>query len=814
MKFFFKIWLSIFFSTICIALLIIIISYYNVKHSVNSNTQNDLIHKKDNATYLFNKKIDAMRYLKRSIENELYSLKDKHLELTQKLLIEKLQDKLTFAPIENRGILNIGLFDTKSKDIINLTKKTSDDVYQVEYDNSPITKSFISKLHLKQKAYISFFDPIKNKKRYIVNYQLSKISNSLLLYIEVNKEAIMAFFKKCNQLKDSYFAILDQDLKVIHHPYLNNGDSLDKHLSKEDMKKLEAIKFTKDGIIRNLFYDKKIKILLFSTLKNGWKLIYSIPNYSFSSWINAYRNQLYLLLLVSFLISILFASFLSKRITEKIEKVTTMVNHWMHNDFGKQIKNRAKNNDEIDILIDSINHTSLHVKTLLNNILENKKELQDSVEKLKLAKEENQKLAYYDSVTSLKNNNFLEKDFQNLFLKRGEEETFSFILFSITNLEEINENFTYTGGNKVLEAFTYYILEATEEKFVDIYRVSTNKFFLIFESSYDIKKIAEDVIAFENKPYQLFENRTCNIIIKAAILNSSLSNKKLESIMRRLETTLNKITTFKSSYKVFDKDDELLLQDEDTFVPKLQKALKEESIFLYYQPKISMPTHSTFGAEALARWQDEDGNFIPPDKFIYYAEKYGMIVELGEYILNKAFQQIEIWQQKCKKEFVIAINISKYQLELPSFYEDIKELIRKYNINVSCLEFEVTESSLMQNLEIGLKNLTKLHKLGIKISLDDFGTGYSSFSYMLKLPIDTIKLDKSFVQKEIFTQKGRNFLKSFIDLCHYQDFKVVAEGIETQEQLELFKKYKCDEIQGYYFSKPLSSKDFELFLNS
>ncbi len=246
----------------------------------------------------------------------------------------------------------------------------------------------------------------------------------------------------------------------------------------------------------------------------------------------------------------------------------------------------------------------------------------------------------------------------------------------------------------------------------------------------------------------------------------------------------------------------------------LRKALLENQFCLYYQPKVDLKTGHICGLETLIRWQHPEKGLLSPASFLQVAEETGLIIPIGEWVLREAFHQIKTREVfgndniPISLNLSIALNLSIYQLsERHNLLDYIKKLIKEFDVNPTLLELEITESILAKDIDSILEFLNSIKKMGIKISLDDFGTGYSSLKYLHLFSIDSIKIDKSFVDGLPHNQHNMAIVRAIIALSHSFNMRVIAEGVEKEEQLKYLIKENCDEIQGYYFSKPLSMHD-------
>jgi len=239
----------------------------------------------------------------------------------------------------------------------------------------------------------------------------------------------------------------------------------------------------------------------------------------------------------------------------------------------------------------------------------------------------------------------------------------------------------------------------------------------------------------------------------------------------------------------------------------LRRALDRDEFRLYYQPKISMATGHIIGAEALIRWLVPEQGMVPPDRFIPFAEETGLIVPIGEWVLRTACAQNKAWQDAGLAPIPVAVNLSPRQLDqsLPEF---VRQVLAESCLAASWLELEITENVVMKDAEKTVATLNALKRLGLQISVDDFGTGYSSLSYLRRFPVDALKIDKSFVRDIALDSDSAAIVKAVISLGHILNLRVVAEGVEDEEQYRFLLKNGCDEVQGYYFGKPVPAEDF------
>jgi EAL domain-containing protein (putative c-di-GMP-specific phosphodiesterase class I) len=241
----------------------------------------------------------------------------------------------------------------------------------------------------------------------------------------------------------------------------------------------------------------------------------------------------------------------------------------------------------------------------------------------------------------------------------------------------------------------------------------------------------------------------------------------------------------------------------------LRRALGRREFELYYQPKVDIQEGRVVGMEALVRWRHPHRGLLLPDEFIPLAEETGLIVAIGRWVITEACAQTKAWQTVGLQKLRVAVNISGVQFRQRDLLDTIAHALASSGLPPECLEIEITESVVMQNASEAIVTLEKLSQMGVQISVDDFGTGYSSLSYLKRFPIDKLKIDRSFIRDISSDMDDAAIVRATIGLAHNLRLRVVAEGVETEDQLQFLRSLGCDEYQGYYKSKPLNAGDFE-----
>ncbi len=323
------------------------------------------------------------------------------------------------------------------------------------------------------------------------------------------------------------------------------------------------------------------------------------------------------------------------------------------------------------------------------------------------------------------------------------------------------------------------------------------------EASNITRKIREEVI----KEAQIGKHAISVTVSQGVVMVPSDADKSDKALQRADLAMYRAKAAGRNKVVFFSPEMEQSIKRKERLKADLRRAIRNEELFVMYQPQVDIHANKIIGTEALVRWRCKDQGLIYPLEFIPVAEESGAIIEIGEFVLKEACFAAEKWHQQFDQEQYVTVNLSAQQIAHKHFIKSVDEVLEQFLLPHHLLEFEVTESMLMVDLDRAIKLLSSLRDRGIKVSLDDFGTGYSSLSYLKKLPLDKLKIDKSFVKDIPGDKDSETIAKSIISMASNLGMKVVAEGVETEQQLNFFKEHHCHIIQGYYFSEPLEYKD-------
>ncbi|MBF0564845.1 MAG: EAL domain-containing protein [Nitrospirae bacterium] len=388
---------------------------------------------------------------------------------------------------------------------------------------------------------------------------------------------------------------------------------------------------------------------------------------------------------------------------------------------------------------------------------------------------------------------------------------FAILYFDVDSFKNINDTVGHDIGDLVLKGISSRLIKCIREADT-VARVSSDEFTIILsnlKSAKDAEIIAEKILSAISEP---FETTRINIKITASIGISFYPADATNAIdlLKRADIAMYySKKAGRNEYTCFSLDMDALVSERMKLEGELRLALERNELVLHYQPQIDINTGRIIGAEALVRWQHPELGLIPPNRFIPLAEDTGLIIPLGEVVLKKSCEQNVIWQNMGFPSLTIAVNLSLKQISRQyNLIDLVFQVMYETQIDPNNLELELTESFCMQNVDSTISMLRKFNSMGIQVTIDDFGTGYSSLSYLKHLPFKKLKIDRSFVKEITKNQDDLTIVKTIIDMAHNLRLRVIAEGVEDPDQLEILRTLGCDEIQGFLFSKPIPQDEF------
>ncbi len=427
------------------------------------------------------------------------------------------------------------------------------------------------------------------------------------------------------------------------------------------------------------------------------------------------------------------------------------------------------------------------------------------ITELKEAQQQLEYLANYDGLTRLPNRRlFSDRLSHALDRARRHEIQLAVMLIDLDNFKVINDTLSHDRGDRLLQAVAGRLMECVRQEDT-LARPGGDEFTLLFETLTEVREVArtaERIVHALSLPFHLDHHE---IIVTASIGISVYPSdgQDFQTLMKNADTAMYRAKAQgRNHYQFFTADLHAQAQARLTLETGLRRALKRGELFLLYQPLVEIATGQTVGMEALLRWQHPDLGVLLPGKFVPLAEETGLIVPIGRWVLETACRQVQAWTRAGLTELRMAVNLSPRQFRQTDLGRMIEQTLYKTGVSPSCLELELTEQAVMEDVEAASQVLHELKSLGIGLAIDDFGTGYSSLAHLKRFPLDRLKIDQTFVRDVVTDSNDAAITQAIITMAHSLKLKVLAEGVETLEQLRFLKAQGCDEAQGYYFQPP------------
>jgi diguanylate cyclase (GGDEF)-like protein len=426
-------------------------------------------------------------------------------------------------------------------------------------------------------------------------------------------------------------------------------------------------------------------------------------------------------------------------------------------------------------------------------------------------------LAYHDSLTDLPNRSlFTDRMTQALNAARREKRFAAAIFLDIERFRMVNESFGRKGGDDLLREVAARVRQASREQDTvarvggDHFAIAVAPFDRPGDTAYTFLERLDEALA---QPI-VVEGSELRVALRAGIAVFPTDGDSTEALCANAETALGKAKQTGSRYLFYAPEMNARVAESLAMENRLRRALEDGTLALHYQPKIDVASGEVAGLEALIRWNDAELGSVPPSRFVSMLEETGMILAAGRWALRKAVGDIRRWQGLGLKVPRTSVNVSALQLRQKDFVDSVLDAIGLVDGKAPLLDLEITESVLVDDIDESTRKLQALRRAGVEVSVDDFGTGFCSLSYLARLPVDTLKIDRSFVVRMRDAGYPRNIVAMIVSLAHTLGLRVVAEGVEDNEQVRLLRELGCDQIQGFYVSRPVPPEDIDAMLST
>lgn len=545
----------------------------------------------------------------------------------------------------------------------------------------------------------------------------------------------------------------------------------------------------------------------------NWLYIIKQEGAQYKNLVSTLPTTLIFTVVILIIYSVIICRILAKRYTEPIYVLNENMKLASSGDLD--VACQITSNDEFGELSNSFNNMMDIISSNYKELDASKKTLEDNEKELRKNYAHIEKLAYHDSLTGLYNRVAFLKYAYNIFHENGSHLAKHAIFFlDLDNFKNVNDTLGHDYGDLLLKNVSNILTENISEN--DLLARTGGDEFLILKNSYDtideLNEFAKKIVTLIRRPF-LLDDEYASISLSLGISLFPKDGLTISELIKNADIAMYCAkNSGKNSYRFFDS---IMADDfnrKNNLADILSTVIENKEIYLLYQPQINVMTGKVTGYEALMRINSKLIGNISPTEFIPIAEDNGIINKLGDWALYEACTFNNNLIKLGYNDIKVSVNVSTSQLKDDHLITIIDSIPEITGMSLSNLELEITESVLMTAIDHNLELINKFKEKGISIALDDFGTGYSSFNYLTQIPIDTLKIDKSFVDRICDNDKDQIISDSIISLSHNMNISVVAEGVEQNDQYNILKTQKCDTIQGYYYSKPLTAEEFILFL--
>ena len=434
----------------------------------------------------------------------------------------------------------------------------------------------------------------------------------------------------------------------------------------------------------------------------------------------------------------------------------------------------------------------------------------EAITERKLYEEQMQHQATHDPLTGLPNRTMLHSYLRRAIQAAEAGNNVPAVVFvDLDQFKYINDSLGHQAGDRLLKSVAQRLVASVRETDM-VARHGGDEFVVVLGNQRDkesVTEVLERILNSVSQPW-MTEERELHITCSLGVSRYPRDGDDVETLLKNADLAMYKAKEAgRNNFQFFARNMDAQVANQLDMLVNLRHAIEYEEFQLYYQPKISLGNGRIIGAEALIRWDLAGVGMVPPANFIPFAEQSGLIVPIGEWVLRTACAQNRSWQNAGLPAIPVAVNLSPYQINR-SLVAMVQQVLADTGLDASSLELEITENVVMKDAEKTVAMLNALKALGLGISVDDFGTGYSSLSYLKRFPVDALKIDQSFVRDVAHDVDSAAIVKAIISLAHILNLRVIAEGVETEAQCGFLRENGCDEVQGYYFGRPMSAQDF------
>lgn len=787
--------------------------------------ENDFENTKKRMLHAYSRMAQNLIHTEKELKQGISFIKDDEHLLASVSLINNYQDKENYNAAlldEEKKIIAKALLDRVKLSLNNdvaLYDKNQELIAYVAKENGRYIQHFISYENSKEVLYCKYENETLYSKEGCENYPLiTQKHKSYYSDAATVKQALITYHVYQDELyiKSHKSIFFDIDNKIVAHIELSSLEgrdyfsalseslSVEIRLSRDKKYSQNAYELLKQeshsALLVNQTEREYSASMTLKTIDGPVYFVVSLDKSTLSSKLAENRVELFLILfVVSIFFLILMRSVLRRGLARPLERLMQQIDKIEHRDYSQT--KELDSGDELEVISKNINN-------LATTIRRRESALEKSQENLEY-------ISNHDALTNLPNRRLFTQRLEHAIDMASRNKTkLAIIYLDLDDFKEVNDSLGHEKGDELLQQVAKRLGQSLRS--ADTFaRIGGDEFYILIEN-------IKSVIEVENIVQKIVNDFTDPFLCGAHSIQTSASigisiypdnGESSVSLIKNADLAMYQSKKEgRNSFSFFSEELSTLLRERMRWIEALKKAVKScDEFTLVYQPKISSTSGKIVAVEALVRWNSSKLGFVRPDQFIKLAEETNLIVPLGEWILNQACSDFVTLQNEGYALEHISINVSNIQLLRSDMVQTVQKALDKTLIQAKQVELEITESYIASDEKKALQTLQAFRDRGINLAIDDFGTGYSSLSYLQKLPVTRLKIDKSFVDNLPGSEDSVSIVKVIIALAKTFHLSLTAEGVETKEQLEFLQNEKCDEIQGFYYSKPLSLEDLKTF---
>ena len=645
-----------------------------------------------------------------------------------------------------------------------------------KYENDPlIENALLGKRSIASVKFSEYLEPIVR----IATPIKSNNGNEQTILTTVNLKWLWDTLQSLHVEQSGYVYVVNESLMLVAHPDpslvlsgLNMKNTTVSQSLFSDVGQKEL------GIYKNITGQSVAGISHFDPAHRWW-IVVEQPIDEALAPLDRVINRFVMAFLLAIILTVVTVVYFSKLMMRPLGSLEVAIDRLTHG--GREIR------------VDIPKHTELSSLSIAFNKMATN--LDDKTDKLEYQ-------AYHDELTKLPNRKRLFEYIEGM-LKERDNKPFAVLLLDLNRFKEINDSLGHKCGDLLLKELSGRLLGVVPENEL-VARLGGDEFAVVLGNADTREKAIKIANKIRMVIQEHFQIEGLGLLIDASVGIAMYPEAGSDSIilMRRADVAMYHAKKSGAGVAVYDEDFDINSPQRLALISGLSKAIKENELVLHYQPQINVNDKKVIGVEALVRWMHPEHGLLMPDQFIPIVELGDSIIELTNWVINQAFSDCKEWQEQ-GVDIGIAVNVSTLNIQDEKFVTHLNEMLVKHRINPDKIQLEITESVILADTKRALKTINELDVMGIKISIDDFGTGYSSLAYLKEIPVDELKIDKSFVMDVEQNENDAVIVKSTIDLAHNLGLKVTAEGVETKGALDLLDILQCEYAQGYFISRPI-----------